>query len=86
MKEILENGTKTMRIYGTIARDTPEELSYSEVIMTVYGLCGGLFVCLVFLLSNKHRLVGISCIGMYVVSVRCNSYIRCDPFTLYVDT
>jgi hypothetical protein len=41
LEVILEIGT--MRIYGTIDRDTPEELSFSEVIMTVYGLCGGAF-------------------------------------------
>ena len=71
-EDILEIGTETMRIYGTIDRDTPEELSFSGVIMTVYGLCGGLFVCLVFLLcwvalsplSDKHRFVGISFIDM----------------------
>ena len=63
LEESLETETETMRIYGTVARDTPEEVSFSTVIMTVYGLCGGVFLFLVIFLcgvalsplSNKHR-------------------------------
>ena len=52
-----------MRIHGTVPRDTPEQVSFSLVIMTVYGLCAFFFLFLVFLLcgvalsplSQKHR-------------------------------